>query len=475
MGFQNPFKRRQRGRQDTHAILPPYPGYDWEACVAALQSDPQMTEDKFATLMGSNGVTTAKDPSIIARYQEVARQEAERRAALAQQAATEQSAQQPEPKKKRGVTIGPGGEIWFYDKEPNWWDRFLSRRREKKEQQQRQARTPDLPAVQAQKNVEAPTSVQPGKLNLVNYTPEQLMQHVDQELGQVHLGMPWPIWFKWQVGEIWSVVGPMALFAGTAGEVFFFIWNNTSNQSAWWVALSVLVTVCVLEFTFMVVSYQSDTIRNHIKTKPGGATDEDKKDMRNHILFWFMLAAGVAIGQVSFLIFAMQTKLGGNLPFLIAFSVGRSAFTLAGDFYSAFVHKEKPTSGERTKSRLKQKADLTADLLKQKAEEVTIINNGTILLHQAHTEAEIKMDKLTTTLEIEKLQNRSQVDTMKLVQGQATMFTDLSSGIIRALFDPKMSDGDRSKLLGTMQALMGASALLPSPHGHTEVEEEKGL
>lgn len=334
---------------------------------------------------------------------------------------------------------------------------------------------PQVPApVQANPNVVTPSAIEPGKLNLVNYTPEQLMEHVDQTLAGVHLGMPWPIWFKWQVGEIWSVLGPAALFAGTAGEVFFFIWNNTDNQSVWWVALSILVTVAVLECTFMVVSYQSDTIRNHMKTKPGGATDEDKRDLLNHKIFWFILACGVAIGQISFLVAAMQTKLG-NLPFLIAFSVGRSGFTLAGDFYSAFVHKEKPSNGERTKAKLKQRADLTADLLKQKAEEVTIINNGSILLHQAHTEAEIKMDKLTTQLEIEKLQNRAQIDTMRLMQGQATMFTDLSGGIIRALFDPKMPDVDRQRLLGTMQALMGASVLLPQPQGHTEVQEEKGL
>ena len=469
--FNNPFSKRQRGRQDKNAILSPYPGYDWETCVSALQSDPNITPGKFATLMGSNGMTTAKDPDIVARYQEVARQEAERRTLLAQQQATSE-----QPKKKQKVVVGERGEIWFIDKEPNWFERFFDKRREKKGKRQRQADTSAsaLPAVQGSNGVAAPTSIEPGKLNLVNYTPEQLMGHVDQELRHVHLGMSWPIWFKWQVGEIWSIVGPMALFAGTAGEVFFFIWNNTDNQAAWWVALSILVTVCVLECTFMVVSYQSDTIRNHMKTKPGGATDADKKDLLSHKIFWFILACGVAIGQISFLIAAMQAKLG-NLPFLIAFSVGRSAFTLAGDFYTAFVHKEKPTSGERTKARLKQKADLTSDLLKQKAEEVTIINNGTILLHQAHTEAEIKMDKLTTTLEIEKLQNRAQVDTMKLMQGQATMFTDLSSGIIRALFDPKMGDGDRAKLLGTMQALMGASALLPQPQGHTEVEEEKGL
>lgn len=464
MAFRNPFSKRQSGNQDKNAIRPPYPGYDWEACVSALQSDPNIDQGQFSALMGSNGMTNATDPYIIATYREKARDEAARRTLLTQQ---QQAAQAAQPAQQQQTAT--------HEKKRGFWPAFFSgEKKPKKEKQQRQASAPALPAVQGDTSLAAPANVDPGKLNLVNYTPEQLMEHVDHELNHVHLGMPWPIWFKWQVGEIWSIVGPIALFAGTAGEVFFFIWNNTDNKAAWWVALSVLVTVCVLEFTFMVVSYQSDTIRNHMRTKPGGATSEDKKDLRNHKAFWFILACGVAIGQVSFLVVAMQAKLG-NMSFLIAFSVGRSAFTLAGDFYTAFVHKEKPSSGERTKARLKEKADLTADLLKQKAEEVTIINNGSILLHQAHTEAEIKMDKLKTQLEIERLQNKSQVDTMKLMQGQATMFTDLSGGIIRALFDPKMADSDRAKLLGTMQALMGASALLPQPQGRTEVEEEKGL
>ena len=240
MGF-NPFKGRQRGQRDKNAIRPPYPGYDWEACVAGMQSDPNMASDKFAMLMGSNGMTAAaSDPSIIARYQELARKEAERRTMLAQQRqnqTAQQQNQQPAPE-KRGL----------------WARIFGSEKKPKKEKKQHQAPASALPTVQGDNNVATPSMVNPDKLNLVNYTPEQLMQHVDETLKHVHLGMPWPIRLKWQVGEIWSIIGPAALFSGTAGEVFFFIWNNTDNKTAWWVALSILVTVCVLECTFMVVS-----------------------------------------------------------------------------------------------------------------------------------------------------------------------------------------------------------------------------
>lgn len=313
-------------------------------------------------------------------------------------------------------------------------------------------------------------NVEGGHPNLVNYSPEELMQQVERTLSTVHFGMSLQHRFKENIAEIWSVLGPIALFAGTAGEVFFFIWNNVSDTSAWWVALSVLITVAVLESTFMVLSYKCDTLRNQLKSKPGGASDEEKKEMAAHQRFWFILVAGVAVGQISFLIFSMMAKLN-NLPFLIAFALGRSVFTLAADYYTAFIHKAKPTTGEVAKMKLKQRGDLTSDLLRQKSEEVTIINSGILQLRAAHTESEIKEDKLRTQMEIEKLQNRAQVETLKNQQEQATMFTHLGNNMMRALFDPKLPDEEREKLLGTMQGFMSAMKQLPQPRV-TNIEEE---
>src|SRR5690242_13550822 len=81
------------------------------------------------------------------------------------------------------------------------------------------------------------------QIHLVNYSPEEQMQQIDQTLSRVHFGMSLNHRFKEMIAEIWSVIGPMVLFAGTAGEVFFFIWNNVappgqSQKPAWWVALS---------------------------------------------------------------------------------------------------------------------------------------------------------------------------------------------------------------------------------------------
>jgi hypothetical protein len=314
-------------------------------------------------------------------------------------------------------------------------------------------------------------SVPSGQINLVNYSPEELMQHVERTISTVHFGMSLQHRFKENAAELWSVLGPIVLFAGTAGEVFFFIWNNVAATAAWWVALSVLATVAVLECTFMVLSYKCDTLRNQFKSKPGGATDEDKQEMAAHHRFWFLLAAGVAFGQISFLVFSMMAKFN-NLPFLIAFALGRSVVTLAADYYTAFIHRAKPTTGEVAKLRQKQQADLTADLLRQKSDEVTIINSGILTLRQAHTEAEIREDKLRTQLEVEKLQNRAQVETLKNQQVQATMFTELGNNLMRALFDPKLPDDERQKLLATMQGFMSAMNQLPQPR-ITSIEEEE--
>lgn len=311
---------------------------------------------------------------------------------------------------------------------------------------------------------------QAGQVSLVNYSPEEQMQQIDRTLSRVHFGMSLNHKFKEQVAEIWSVIGPMVLFAGTAGEVFFFIWKNVGDKPAWWVAMSVLATVVVLECTFMVLSYKCDTLRNQLKNKPGGATDEDKKEMASHRHFWFILGSGVAFGQISFLVVSMQANLN-NMTFLIFFAIGRSVVTLAADYYTAFIHRAKPTTGEVAKAQLKERDTLTSDLLKQSNERVTLLNNGILQLREATVEAEIKEDKLRTRLEVEKMQNRAQVDTLKTQQEQATMFTHLGNNMMRALFDPAMTDADREKLLLTMQGFMSGVKQLPQGR-ITDIREE---
>lgn len=467
MGF-NPFRGRQAGNTGNKQAPMGLHGYNWEGAVVALRKTPDMSDRAFADAMGPHSWSKkiCDDVRKVHRYRDAVRQELSGRA-IAQQVEEEQ-------RKGHEERIADGtASAQATPNKPGFFARLFGRDKSGRSEQVEQSLNP--PAQPAQPS-NAPSKVDASQINLVNYTPEQLMQQVHTDLAGVDLAAPWPVRFKESFGEIWSVIGPMLLFAGTAGEVFFFIWNNISDTSAWWVALSVLVTVAVLECTFMVVSYQSDTMRNRMKTKQGGATDEDKKDLINHKVFWFILAVGVGVGQIAFLVVGMSAKLN-NLNFLILFSVGRSVFTLAGDFYTAFIHSEKPTSGDRLKTRNKQRADLTNDLLKQKSLEVSLINDGVLDLRKKHMEAVMRDEADKTELEMKRLENKSRIESRKILDDQARMFTNLGSGMMQALFDPKMDERERQKLLGVMQGFMSAAKYLPQTIV-TEVkddEEERGL
>ncbi|EFH90689.1 hypothetical protein [Ktedonobacter racemifer] len=312
--------------------------------------------------------------------------------------------------------------------------------------------------------------VQGGEINLVNYSPEELMLHIEGTLSTVHFGMSGSEKFKEWAGEIWDVIGPMVLLAGTAGEVFAFIWGYSDNP-AWWVGISVLATVIVLEATFMVVSYKSSTKRNRAEGKPSGATDQEKAVLKRYKYMWVMLAVGVGVGQAAFLISAMNAKMN-NMVLLVTFAIARTVFTLASDYYTAFVHERKPTEGEEAKHQQQQRAALTNDLLVQKSKELDMINAGILQLQRTHTNAEIEQDSLHTELKMKKLENKNRIKTLESQAEQAVMFTSLGNNMMRALFDPSLPDDQREKLLGTMQGFMSAMRHLPSPET-TIIEEEE--
>jgi hypothetical protein len=314
-------------------------------------------------------------------------------------------------------------------------------------------------------------NVQGGQLNLVNYSPEELMQHVDQSLNRVEFGWSWNITFMENYSEVWSLAGPLVLLIGTIGEVFLVLWLRQKTQDVL-AGLSIVAVALVLEGTFLATSYKAATIRNRAEKRPGGAAELDRRKLRRQFGFWIALAVGVCATQVVFI--AAQTKDDGiGMWGIWVFALLRAVFTLVADGYTAFAHEEKPTTGERALEEQEQRAKLTQEFLEQKKTEVTIINKGILDLRQAHTEAEIKEDKLRTQLEVEVLQNKAQVDTLKTQQEQATMFTQLGNNMMRALFDPTLPDDQREKLLGTMQGFMSAMRQLPQAR-ITHIEEEKG-
>lgn len=309
-----------------------------------------------------------------------------------------------------------------------------------------------------------------GSLNLVNYSPEQLVQHVEHTLSRVEFG--WSRTAKWMesFSEFWSWMGPLVLLAGTIGEVFIVLWLRQKNQDIL-AGMSIVAVALVLEGTFLAVSYKAARIRNRAERNPGGMTALDKKKLTKQFFFWFALALGVCATQIIFII--AQTKDDGIGQYgVYAFAGLRAFFTLVADGYTAFAHEEHPTTGEKALEEQEQRADLAKKFLEQKKQEVTIINEGIQEVREAHTEAEIKEDKQKTRLETEKLGNKAQLDALRTQQEQATMFTQLSNNMMRALFDPTLPEGDRDRLLGTMQGFMSAMKYLPEKAQYQIREED---
>jgi hypothetical protein len=269
--------------------------------------------------------------------------------------------------------------------------------------------------------------------------------------------------------EFWSWMGPLILLAGTIGEVFLVLWLRQKNQDVL-AGLSIVAVALVLEGTFLAVSYKAARIRNRAERNPGGFTTLDKKRLTKQFIFWFALALGVCATQIIFII--AQTNSDGIGKYgVYAFAGLRAFFTLVADGYTAFAHEEHPTTGDQALEEQEQRAKLAQKFLAQKKQEVTIINEGIQEVREAHTEAEIKEDKLKTRLETERLGNRAQLDALRTQQEQATMFTNMSSNMMRALFDPSLPEGDRDRLLGTLQGFMGAMKYLP-PAQTVRIEEE---
>jgi hypothetical protein len=333
-------------------------------------------------------------------------------------------------------------------------------------------------SVQQTATVSTPTNLSSGpslqstegsKLNLINYSPEELVQHVEHSLSRVQFG--WSRTAKWMEGfsEFWSWMGPLVLLAGTIGEVFITLWTRQKVQDIL-AGMSIVAVALVLEGTFLAVSYKAARIRNRGERNPGGPTDLDKKKLQRQFFFWFALAIGVCATQVIFII--AQTKDDGIGKYGVwAFAGLRAFFTLVADGYTAFAHEEHPTTGQKALEEQEQRAELARKFLTQKKQEVSIINEGIQEVRAIAIKAQMEDLEQKTLLEVKQLESKSRVETLRTQQEQATMFTNLSGNMMRALFDPSLPEGDRDRLLGTMQGFMSAMKYLP-PAQRTRIEEE---
>lgn len=309
------------------------------------------------------------------------------------------------------------------------------------------------------------------KLTLVNYSPEELVQHVEHSLSRVQFG--WSRTAKWMEGfsEFWSWMGPLVLLAGTIGEVFIVLWTRQKVQDVL-AGMSIVAVALVLEGTFLAVSYKAARIRNRAERNPGGPTNLDRKKLQRQFFFWFALAMGVCATQIIFIV-AQTNDQGIGKYGVWAFAGLRAFFTLVADGYTAFAHEEHPTTGQKALEEQEQRAELARKFLDQKEQEVATINRGVQKVRDIAVKAQIEDLDQRTMLEVKQLESTSRVEALRTQQQQATMFTSLSGNMIRALFDPSLPEGDRDRLLGTMQGFISAMKYLPEPQRQTvRIEEE---
>ncbi len=76
----------------------------------------------------------------------------------------------------------------------------------------------------------AAPSAQAGLVDLVNYTPEQLVQHVDQRIARIQFGWSFSTRLMEGYSEVWAWMGPIVLVIGTIGEVFIVLWSRQKAQ-----------------------------------------------------------------------------------------------------------------------------------------------------------------------------------------------------------------------------------------------------
>lgn len=307
-----------------------------------------------------------------------------------------------------------------------------------------------------------------GTLNLVNYTPEELVSHVDQRLERIQFG--WSFATKWMenYSEVWSWIGPIILVIGTIGEVFLVLWLRQRVQDIL-AGVSIVAVALVLECTFLAVSYKGATIRNRAEKRPGGMTDLDKKKIRRQLVFWCALGFGVCATQVIFIVAETYSSIpgqGGDIgnTGVWIFAILRAMFTLVADGYTAFAHEEKPTTAERDLEEQQQRTKAAEQALQQKRTEVNIINQGILDVREAAVEAQIKDDKMTTRLEAERIQNENQLKALRTQSQIAETTTNMIMNLFSALLDPNTSQEKREAAFTIVEAI---------GQGYNKIEQAK--
>src|SRR5947207_34246 len=92
------------------------------------------------------------------------------------------------------------------------------------------------PAQQSSQNPSGPNTgplpgstvqtVQSGNVTLVTYSPEELLQRVEQRRNSVSFGLSGTAKFMDNFNQVWSWAGPVLFALGTIGEIFIVLWER---------------------------------------------------------------------------------------------------------------------------------------------------------------------------------------------------------------------------------------------------------
>jgi hypothetical protein len=289
-------------------------------------------------------------------------------------------------------------------------------------------------------------------IQIVNYTPEQLLLRIDQRVKRIDFGARKHVTRLEWIADMWGVYGPVVLLIGTVGEVFAFIWNRAAIKPDIATSVSILATVVVLEATFAVVSWKSSTIRNRIHRRTEAVTPHDKTVLMKYRITWFILAAGVAAGQIGFLL-DIAAGAGTMDEWFLGFTIVRTIVTLASDFYSAFIHEDAPTSAEQDLEARKQEEVATAAFIQQEISRIDTYNHKQLELQRMQARAKTEQGDLKTELKLKEMENENRISSMQVMRKQAEMFSGVGETILQAAFDPEMPEEKRKRVFNTLQAL----------------------
>lgn len=114
---------------------------------------------------------------------------------------------------------------------------------------------------------------------------------------------------------------------------------------------------------------------------------------------------------------------------------------------------------------------MSAKLLLQKSQEVTIINDGIQSVMRSQSHGEIEQDNLRTELRLKKMENQSRIDTMQAQSDNAQLMSRMGNNLLRAIFDDQLPDADRQRILQSIQGMLQMNQQLPQ--GYRVVREEK--